>query len=153
MNSELWISIGMMFLFSIIYGFIGLIVSEPKSRKFLTQCCRKKQALNSSRNSFEHYHDNEDEISESGLKYIKEINELDDKDENYVLIAKGINKQYPAMKDRKALDGFHLAVQKGQVFGLLGPNGAGKTSFQKILTGTETADNGEAFINGIDIKN
>ena len=28
----------------------------------------------------------------------------------------------------KAVDGFHISVEKGQLYGLIGPNGAGKTT-------------------------
>jgi ABC-2 type transport system ATP-binding protein len=51
-----------------------------------------------------------------------------------------------------ALDGVSLRVRKGEVFGLLGPNGAGKTTFIKILCTLILHDEGEAFVNGFDVK-
>ena len=44
---------------------------------------------------------------------------------------------------RKALDDFNLAVERGQVFGLLGPNGAGKTTTLRLLMGLLKADSGQ----------
>jgi len=51
-----------------------------------------------------------------------------------------------------SIDGLELQLAKGQIHGILGPNGAGKTSLIKILTGLLVADDGEVFIDGLDIS-
>ena len=51
-----------------------------------------------------------------------------------------------------AVDKINLQVDRGEVVGFLGPNGAGKSTTMKMLTGFLEPDNGEIFINGIDLK-
>jgi ABC-2 type transport system ATP-binding protein len=51
----------------------------------------------------------------------------------------------------RALDGFNLRVEKGELFGLVGPNGAGKTTLIKILSTLIRADSGNAKIAGFDV--
>lgn len=53
--------------------------------------------------------------------------------------------------DSRALDGFSLRVEKGELFGLVGPNGAGKTTLIKILSTLIRADSGSARIAGFDV--
>jgi ABC-type multidrug transport system fused ATPase/permease subunit len=142
----------MMLLFAILYGFLGLLLNEPTIRNKVRGCLKKKIELGSSRDSRIDSTEMVEEISESGIEYIKQVKELDPNDPNYVLIAKDLRKQYPAKKDKPALDQFYLSVERGTVFGLLGPNGAGKTTFLKILTGTEKSDTGEAYISGINVQ-
>ncbi|MFC4555013.1 ABC transporter ATP-binding protein [Georgenia faecalis] len=50
----------------------------------------------------------------------------------------------------RALDGFHLAVEQGQVAGFLGPNGAGKSTTIRVLLGLLQADSGTARVLGMD---
>ncbi len=35
----------------------------------------------------------------------------------------------------RAVDDFHISIEKGQLYGLIGPNGAGKTTVFNMLTG------------------
>ena len=35
----------------------------------------------------------------------------------------------------RAVDGFNMTIEKGQLYGLIGPNGAGKTTLVKLLKG------------------
>ena len=51
-----------------------------------------------------------------------------------------------------AVDKINLQVDRGEVLGFLGPNGAGKSTTMKMLTGFLEPDDGEIFINGIDLK-
>ena len=51
-----------------------------------------------------------------------------------------------------AVDSIDLQVDRGEVVGFLGPNGAGKSTTMKMLTGFLEPDEGEIFINGIDLK-
>lgn len=48
----------------------------------------------------------------------------------------------------RALNGFDLEVEEGEVFGLVGPNGAGKTSFIRVLAGLLRPDAGTARVLG-----
>jgi ABC-type multidrug transport system ATPase subunit len=43
-------------------------------------------------------------------------------------------------------------VEQGEVFGLLGPNGSGKTTIIKMLTGILALSEGEASVDGIDVR-
>jgi ATP-binding cassette, subfamily A (ABC1), member 3 len=67
------------------------------------------------------------------------------------LVLRGLTKYYA--KNFMAVNQLHLNVESCECFGLLGVNGAGKTSTFKMLTGDETITDGDAFINGISIKN
>lgn len=54
---------------------------------------------------------------------------------------------------QKALDNVSFQVKTGEVVGFLGPNGAGKSTTMKILTGLIPQTDGEAWINGTNVKN
>ncbi len=54
--------------------------------------------------------------------------------------------------DKKVLDGIHLQIGTGEIFGLLGPSGAGKTTLIKILTGQIKQSQGDAVILGKDTR-
>jgi ABC-type multidrug transport system ATPase subunit len=62
---------------------------------------------------------------------------------------RGISKSYKA---QKALDNISLSVGKGELFGFIGPDGAGKTSLFRILTTLLFPDEGEASLEGLDIR-
>src|SRR5690554_7535716 len=51
-----------------------------------------------------------------------------------------------------AVDGVSLSIEPGEVFGILGPNGAGKTTTLEMLEGLTDIDSGEAFIDGISVR-
>ena len=51
-----------------------------------------------------------------------------------------------------AVDNINLKVDRGEVVGFLGPNGAGKSTTMKMLTGFLEPDDGEIFINDINLK-
>lgn len=57
----------------------------------------------------------------------------------------GLRKEYG---DVVALDGLHLSVEHGELYGLLGPNGSGKTTTIEILTGQRTPTAGSATVLG-----
>ena len=42
----------------------------------------------------------------------------------------------------RAVDGFNMTIEKGQLYGLIGPNGAGKTTVFNLLTGVYKPDRG-----------
>jgi ABC-2 type transport system ATP-binding protein len=51
-----------------------------------------------------------------------------------------------------AVDGLSLAIEAGEIYGILGPNGAGKTTTLEMLEGLVDIDDGEAFVDGLDVK-
>ncbi|MFI8433748.1 ATP-binding cassette domain-containing protein [Streptomyces sp. NPDC079020] len=88
----------------------------------------------------------------------------------YAVLAEGVVKRYrekARRKDRgkgrgkdgekgsggekRALDGFDLAVRPGTVHGLLGPNGAGKTTAVRVLATLLRFDGGRAEVAGLDV--
>ncbi|WP_328658049.1 ATP-binding cassette domain-containing protein [Streptomyces sp. NBC_00334] len=68
--------------------------------------------------------------------------------EKHAVRAEGLEKRYG---DKRALDGFDLAVREGTVHGLLGPNGAGKTTAVRILSTLVRLDGGRAEVAGLDV--
>jgi ABC-2 type transport system ATP-binding protein len=54
--------------------------------------------------------------------------------------------------EQKAIDHISFTVNKGEIVGFLGPNGAGKSTTMKIITGYLQPDEGDAFVNGVDVK-
>lgn len=73
----------------------------------------------------------------------------------YAVLAEGVVKRYRAKgrggAEKRALDGFDLAVRPGTVHGLLGPNGAGKTTAVRVLATLLRYDGGRAEVAGIDV--
>ena len=51
------------------------------------------------------------------------------------------------------VDNISLDIKKGEFFTLLGPSGCGKTTLLRIIAGLETPDNGQVFLDGVDITN
>ncbi|MEU9333948.1 ATP-binding cassette domain-containing protein [Streptomyces sp. NPDC048290] len=68
--------------------------------------------------------------------------------DGFAVRAEGLEKRYG---EKRALDGFDLAVREGTVHGLLGPNGAGKTTAVRILSTLVTLDGGRATVAGLDV--
>lgn len=69
-----------------------------------------------------------------------------------VLEISGLQKVYRSRKGvRRALDGFDMEVQAGQVHGFLGPNGSGKTTTLRTLLGLIRPDGGRMAILGRDV--
>ena len=63
---------------------------------------------------------------------------------------KKINKTNESVK--VAVDDLSFSAYKGEIYGLLGPNGAGKTTTLRIISTLIKADKGDAFINGVSVK-
>lgn len=66
-----------------------------------------------------------------------------------LITVKGLTKKYGS---KRAVKQISFEIQKGEIFGFLGPNGAGKTTTLEMLETLRPIDNGEAAMNGIDIK-
>lgn len=64
-----------------------------------------------------------------------------------VIEAKRLTKRY---RDRIAVDGLSLNVQKGEIFGLIGSDGAGKTTTLQMLCGILDPTQGRAEVFGYD---
>ncbi len=62
-----------------------------------------------------------------------------------ILEARDITKRYPG---NVALDHVTFRVRRNQVNVLIGENGAGKSTLMRILSGVESADEGEIFLDG-----
>ena len=65
------------------------------------------------------------------------------------ILAKNLTKKFG---DYTAVNQIAIEVKKGEIFGLLGPNGSGKTTTFKMLCGLLVPTEGDAFINGLDLK-
>ncbi len=52
--------------------------------------------------------------------------------------------------DHAALEGFSLAVRRGEFLTLLGPSGSGKTTLLRLVAGFESPQSGQIFIEGRD---
>ena len=51
----------------------------------------------------------------------------------------------------RAVSGFEITIEKGQLYGLIGPNGAGKTTAFNLLTGVYKPDEGSIVLDGVNI--
>ena len=51
----------------------------------------------------------------------------------------------------KAVDNFHINIEKGQLYGLIGPNGAGKTTIFNLLTGVYKPNAGSIVLDVVNI--
>lgn len=63
-----------------------------------------------------------------------------------------ITKTYGKEK-QVAVDEVSFHVNKGELFGLIGPDGAGKTSIFRILTTLLLAEQGDAWVEGFEVRN
>jgi ABC-2 type transport system ATP-binding protein len=69
-----------------------------------------------------------------------------------VLEVSGLQKTYRSRKGvRRALDGFDMVVEAGQVHGFLGPNGSGKTTTLRTLLGLIKPNGGDMAILGLPV--
>ncbi len=51
-----------------------------------------------------------------------------------------------------AVNDISFRVEKGEIFGFLGPNGSGKTTIIKMLTGLLPLTEGNAWVEGLDVR-
>ena len=73
-----------------------------------------------------------------------------------IIEVSNLAKQYPLPENKTekffAVNGVSLHIEAGEIFGILGPNGAGKTTTLEMLEGLNDIDGGEAFIDGISVR-
>lgn len=67
-----------------------------------------------------------------------------------LLRASGIRRTYGSLQVLKGID---LEVKKGEVVAIVGPSGAGKSTFLHILGTLDRPEQGEVFIEGINVFN
>ncbi len=65
-----------------------------------------------------------------------------------LLEVKDIHKSFGGVK---AIQGFSIQAEPGEIHGIIGPNGAGKTTIFNVISGVYTADQGSVVLNGKDI--
>ncbi len=66
-----------------------------------------------------------------------------------ILEMKNITKEFPSVK---ALSDVSLKVRRGTVHALMGENGAGKSTLMKCLFGIYSADSGQIFLEGREVR-
>ncbi len=64
------------------------------------------------------------------------------------LAVEGLQKRY---RRREVVKGVSLEARSGEVVGLLGPNGAGKTTIFYMMVGLVRPDEGEVWLNGVNV--
>src|SRR5215472_5174997 len=64
-----------------------------------------------------------------------------------MLVAEGLEKRYGSCR---ALDGFDLTAEAGEIVGLVGHNGAGKTTFVEVVAGLVRPEAGRVRVGGVD---
>jgi branched-chain amino acid transport system ATP-binding protein len=62
-----------------------------------------------------------------------------------VLEVRGMSHNFGGLR---AVNGYRLAIEAGQIRGLIGPNGAGKTTIFNLISGIYTPMEGEVLLNG-----
>ncbi len=100
--------------------------------------------------------ENEEKIPKNKQEFIEiHHEELTNTNKNYLsenncLKIKNITKTF---NDLIAVNNVSLNLFPSEIFVLLGHNGAGKTTLIKLISGLETQNSGEIYLNGINLKN
>jgi len=73
------------------------------------------------------------------------------------IIVKDLTFRYKEQKDRNAIEGINLEVEKGEFIVIMGPSGAGKSTLAQCLNGliphfTKGHYSGEVVVRGIKVK-
>src|SRR5271156_1704862 len=67
----------------------------------------------------------------------------------YAISAENLVRRFGAFT---AVNDISFRVEKGEIFGFLGPNGSGKTTIIKMLTGLLPLTDGNAWVEGLDVR-
>ena len=59
------------------------------------------------------------------------------------IIIKNLNKSYG---NNKVINSFDIEIQDGEFIVLVGPSGCGKSTLLRMISGLETVDEGEIFL-------
>lgn len=59
---------------------------------------------------------------------------------------------YPSSPDRKVLENIDLEIRPGETFAILGTTGSGKSSFINLIPRFYDADEGNVYVDGINVK-
>jgi ABC-2 type transport system ATP-binding protein len=71
---------------------------------------------------------------------------------NMMIEAHELTKRYSrSHRDKPALDGIELSIEKGHLYGLIGPDGAGKTTCIRILATVMVPTSGSVRLAGFDV--
>lgn len=89
------------------------------------------------------------EILDQPNPITSKIDALEKNDFNNSIVIKNINFKY---EDETVLKNFSLEVKKGQTVALVGQSGSGKSTIANLLTRFYDVNEGNIFIDGIDIK-
>ncbi len=69
--------------------------------------------------------------------------------ETYIVRTEGLCRSFG---ETRAVNNLNLTVKRGELFGIVGPDGAGKTTALRILAGILTPTSGEAWVDGISVR-
>lgn len=73
--------------------------------------------------------------------------------EDSVLYANDIFKQYKLpVSTVYALRGCDIDIKRGEFVSLIGPSGSGKTTLLNIISGLDTQDRGEVYVDGVNLR-
>lgn len=72
---------------------------------------------------------------------------------SFKLTKKQMKLQNDTQKIKVAVNDLSFDAYRGEIYGLLGPNGAGKTTTLRMISTLIKADSGDAFIEGVSVKN
>jgi ABC-type multidrug transport system ATPase subunit len=92
-------------------------------------------------------------VAVRGVQPVPDAPALDVPDRNDPAFTHGLwcHNLWRAYAGVPALRGLSLTVAPGEVVGLLGPNGAGKSTALRLMCGLARADQGEAWLGGVDV--
>src|SRR5438552_11697217 len=67
----------------------------------------------------------------------------------HIVLARGVRKTYRGGDvPVEALRGVDFAVRRGEMVAIMGPSGCGKTTLLNCLSGIDSTDGGEIFVDG-----
>ena len=63
-----------------------------------------------------------------------------------------MSKNFIAKKNVRVLKKINLKLKLGKIYSLMGPSGSGKSTLLNIISFLDSADSGEIFLNGTNLK-